>query len=150
MRPFDFSPLYRSTIGFDHLANMFDAATRTDQKQTSYPPYNIELLGENQYRISMAVAGFAQSELTIESENHTLTIAGNKAADKTQTTYLHRGIATRNFQRKFQLADHVKVKSAKLENGLLHIELEREIPDTMKPRKIDIAVNEDLSLEKVN
>lgn len=150
MRPFDFSPLYRSTIGFDHLASLFDTVSRGEQKQSGYPPYNIELLGENHYRISMAVAGFVQDELSIESENHTLTVTGSKADTQTQTTYLHRGIATRNFQRKFQLADHVKVKSAKLENGLLHIELEREIPDTMKPRKIDIAVSEELSPEKMN
>lgn len=150
MRPFDFSPLYRSTVGFDHLANLFDTVSRTDQKQAGYPPYNIELLSENHYRISMAVAGFVQNELSIESENHTLTITGKKSDSQSNTTFLHRGIATRNFQRKFQLADHVKVKNARLENGLLHIELEREIPDIMKPRKIDIAVNDDMSIEKIN
>lgn len=150
MRPYDFSPLYRSTVGFDHLANLLDAVSRTDQKQGGYPPYNIELLGENQYRITMAVAGFVQDELTIESENQTLSITGKKADTQTEARFLHRGIATRNFQRKFQLADHVKVKSARLENGLLHITLEREIPDVMKPRKIEIAVNEDMAVEKLN
>jgi len=135
----DFSPLYRSFIGFDHLAGLIDKASRAD-KQSSYPPYNIELLAEDQYRITMAVAGFAESELEIESKQNTLIVNGNKVADndKTSRKFLHQGIAERNFERKFQLGDHVKVIGAFMENGLLHIDLQREIPEALKPRKIAI------------
>ena len=135
----DFSPLYRSFIGFDHLAGLIDKASRAD-KQSSYPPYNIELLAEDQYRITMAVAGFAESELEIESKQNTLIVNGTKPADTDKNTrkFLHQGIAERNFERKFQLGDHVKVIGAFMENGLLHIDLEREIPEALKPRKIAI------------
>jgi len=135
----DFSPLYRSFIGFDHLAGLIDKASRAD-KQSSYPPYNIELLAEDQYRITMAVAGFAEEELEIESKQNTLVVAGVKAAsaEKNDRKFLHQGIAERNFERKFQLGDHVKVIGAFMENGLLHIDLEREIPEALKPRKIAI------------
>ncbi len=135
----DFSPLYRSFIGFDHLAGLIDKASRAD-KQSSYPPYNIELLAEDQYRITMAVAGFAESELEIESKQNNLIITGTKAAanDKANRKFLHQGIAERNFERKFQLGDHVKVIGAFMENGLLHVDLEREIPEALKPRKIAI------------
>lgn len=135
----DFSPLYRSFIGFDHLAGLIDQASRAD-KQSSYPPYNIELLAEDQYRISMAIAGFAEQELEIESKQNTLVITGTKAVDKDKTNrkFLHQGIAERNFERKFQLGDHVKVIGAFMENGLLHIDLQREIPEALKPRKIAI------------
>lgn len=135
----DFSPLYRSFIGFDHLAGLIDQASRAD-KQSSYPPYNIELLAEDQYRISMAVAGFAEQELEIESKQNTLVVTGTKAVekDKTNRKFLHQGIAERNFERKFQLGDHVKVIGAFMENGLLHIDLQREIPEALKPRKIAI------------
>ncbi|GLX81203.1 Hsp20 family protein [Thalassotalea eurytherma] len=135
----DFSPLYRSFIGFDHLAGLIDKASRQD-KQSSYPPYNIELIAEDKYRITMAIAGFVEAELDIESKQNTLIVTGTKtpAESKTERTFLHQGIAERNFERKFQLGDHVKVIGAHLENGLLHIELEREIPEALKPRKIVI------------
>ena len=137
MHAFDFSPFYRSFIGFDHLANLMDAAAR-NEKQPAYPPYNIEVTGEDQYRITMAVAGFVDAELQIQSERQTLTVKGKKAEDGKEPNYLHQGIAGRNFERVFQLADHVKVTGATLENGLLNIDLVREIPEAMKPRQIAI------------
>lgn len=135
----DFSPLYRSFIGFDHLAGLIDKASRAD-KQSSYPPYNVELLAEDKYRITMAIAGFAEEELDIESKQNTLVVTGTKAgnANKTERKFLHQGIAERNFERKFQLGDHVKVIGAFMEHGLLHIDLQREIPEALKPRKIAI------------
>jgi len=135
----DFSPLYRSFIGFDHLAGLMDKASRAD-KQSSYPPYNIESLAEDKYRITMAVAGFSEPELDLESKQNHLIVNGTKAAnaDKGQRNFLYQGIAERNFERKFQLGDHVKVIGAFMENGLLHIDLEREIPEALKPRKIAI------------
>lgn len=138
MRTYDFSPLYRSAIGFDRLAQLFDQAQRSDG-QPSYPPYNIELVEENRYRITMAVAGFSRAELDIETERDTLTIVGRKHKDEGARTFLHRGIAARDFEQRFQLADHVKVVSAQLDNGLLNIELAREIPETLKPRKVAIG-----------
>ncbi|MGB0663947.1 MAG: Hsp20 family protein [Pontibacterium sp.] len=137
MRELDLSPLYRSAIGFDRLANLIDSASRNDN-QPSYPPYNIELTGENEYRITMAIAGFTDNELSIQSEHNTLTVSGNKQPEDVQRHFLHQGIAARNFERRFQLADHVKVTRAKLENGLLHIDLVREIPEAMKARTITI------------
>jgi len=136
----DFSPLYRSFIGFDHLAGLIDKASRTE-KQSGYPPYNVELLAEDQYRITMAVAGFAENELEIESKQNALVITGTKPPATTEPTnrkFLHQGIAERNFERKFQLGDHVKVIGAFMENGLLHVELEREIPEALKSKKIAI------------
>lgn len=138
MRTFDFAPLYRSTIGFDHLTSLLDAVAQREQSQPSYPPYNIELLGKDQYRITMAIAGFVDAELQIQSERQTLTVKGKKAEDGKERNYLHQGIAGRNFERVFQLADHVKVTGATLENGLLNIDLVREIPEIMKPRQIAI------------
>lgn len=138
MRTFDLTPLYRSAIGFDRLARLLNDAQRSEA-ETSYPPYNIELLGENQYRIVMAVAGFALSELDIEAEHQSLRVAGRKEKLAAEQTFLHRGIAARDFEHKFQLADHVKVTTARLENGLLSIELSREVPEALKPRKISIA-----------
>lgn len=138
MRTFDFAPLFRSTIGFDHLTSLMDAVAQREQSQPSYPPYNIELLGTDQYRITMAIAGFVDSELQIQSERQTLTVKGKKAEDGKERNYLHQGIAGRNFERVFQLADHVKVTGATLENGLLNIDLMREIPELMKPRQIAI------------
>lgn len=138
MRNVDFSPLYRSAIGFDRMANMMDNLSRAEQAQPSYPPYNIELIDENQYRITMAIAGFTEDELTIQSEQNTLTISGNKQTDSVERQYLHQGIAARNFERRFQLADHVRVETASLENGLLHVQLLRELPEAMKPRTIKI------------
>lgn len=148
MRTYDFTPLYRSAIGFDRLAQLFDAAQRSDA-QPSYPPYNIELVAEDKYRITMAVAGFARSELEIESENDTLKITGRKPKEEGQKSFLHRGIATRDFEHRFQLADHVRVTGARIDNGLLSIELAREIPEAMKPRKIAIdAANTAAILER--
>ncbi|MEX1197020.1 MAG: Hsp20 family protein [Pseudohongiellaceae bacterium] len=145
MRTLDFAPLYRSAIGFDHLGSLLDAVTQREQNQPGYPPYNIERLGKDQYRISMAVAGFLPDELDVQSEQQTLTVRGRKSEDDSNDrTYLHQGIAARSFERVFQLADHVKVVAADLENGLLHIELEREIPEAMKPRQIPIGAGDKL------
>ncbi len=137
MRTLDFSPLYRSAIGFDRLAQLFEPSLVTEA-QTSYPPYNVELVSDDKYRITMAVAGFDRAEIEIETERDTLKIVGHKAKDETTKTYLHRGLAARNFVQRFQLADHVKVVNAALDHGLLNIELAREIPEAMKPRKIVI------------
>lgn len=137
MTAYDFSPLYRSAIGIDRLAHLMENAMRADN-QTSYPPYNIELVDEDRYRISMAVAGFARDELDIEVANDTLTVSGSKAKEEAPRRYLHQGIAARGFQRQFQLADHVQVKGARIENGLLHIDLQREVPEALKPRRIAI------------
>lgn len=145
MRAYDFSPLYRSAIGFDRLAKLFDEAQRSES-QTSYPPYNIELVTDDKYRIEIAVAGFSQSELEIETERDTLKISGRKNKEDTKHTYLHRGIAARDFEHRFQLADHVKVVGANLSNGLLHIELVREIPEALKPRKIVINGGDNVQL----
>lgn len=143
MRHYDLSPLYRSTVGFDRLFSLIDSLGDVDTAAPSYPPYNIERTGENEYRISMAVAGFAQSELDIEIKENALSIRGQKAEEQTKANgeFLHRGIATRAFERRFQLADHVQVTGASLENGLLHVELKREIPEAMKPRSIEIRGN---------
>lgn len=139
MRHVDFSPLYRSTVGFDRLFTMLDSLAQPDQGQT-YPPYNIERTGENTYRITMAVAGFDETELTIESKAHVLTVKGEKSEEKADgSEFLYRGIAKRAFERRFQLADHVEVAAASLKNGLLHIDLLRSIPEAMKTRKIAIA-----------
>lgn len=132
----DFSPLYHSAIGFDRMATLLDSVAR--DSKPSYPPYNIEQVEENHYRITMAVAGFTEEELDITSEQNSLVISGRQQSESDSGNYLHRGIATRDFERKFQLAEHVKVVSAKLENGLLHVALEREVPEAMKPRKITI------------
>lgn len=139
MRNFDFSPLYRTTVGFDHLSSLLNAVSRGDANSNSYPPYNIELLDKDRYRITMAVSGFIEDELELQSEKQTLTVKGNKAADKVERNYLHQGIAGRSFERKFQLADHVEVTGARLESGLLHIDLSREIPEAMKPKVIPIG-----------
>lgn len=142
MRTIDLSPLYRSFIGFDHLATMIDAASR-NEKQAGYPPYNIELLAEDRYQITMAVAGFSQDDIEIEVQENTLTVSGNKKSEKDEgeRKFLHKGISERNFERKFQLGDHVKVLTADMKNGLLHIDLERVIPEAKKPRRIEIGSN---------
>lgn len=137
MRHFDFSPLYRSTVGFDRVFSMLDSLSQPEQP--AYPPYNIERTGENAYRITMAVAGFDESELSLELNQHLLTVKGDKGNENGEgSETLYRGIAKRAFERRFQLADHVEVKAAQLKNGLLHIDLVRNIPEAMKPRKIDI------------
>ncbi len=133
----DFSPLYHSAIGFDRMASLLDSVAR--DAKPSYPPYNIEQLDENDYRITMAVAGFTEDDLEITSEQNTLVISGRQSEESDDRNFLYRGIAARNFERKFQLAEHVKVAAARLENGLLHVDLVREIPEAMKPRKISIA-----------
>jgi molecular chaperone IbpA len=136
MRTFDLAPLYRSTVGFDRLFSMLDGF----EAAPGYPPYNIERTGENDYRISVAVAGFAENELTIEAKENTLTIKGEKQVKQDNNTaeVLYQGIAARAFERQFQLADYVVVKGANLENGLLHVDLVREIPESKKPRQIAI------------
>lgn len=147
MRTIDLSPLYRSFIGSDHLASMINAASR-QESQNTYPPYNIELMGEDKYRITMAVAGFSENDVSIEVQENTLKVAGRKetfdesaekATNEKERKFLHKGISERNFERKFQLGDHVKVLSADLENGLLHIDLERVVPEAKKPRRIEIG-----------
>ncbi|ATP89052.1 Hsp20 family protein [Aeromonas caviae] len=135
MRSIDFSPLYRSAIGFDRLATLIESAASNGN--AGYPPYNIEQLGDSDYRISMAVAGFTQEELELSFQENLLTVKGSKQAD-TERNYLYQGIAERGFERRFQLADYVRVKGADLKNGLLHIDLVREVPEAMKPRKIEI------------
>lgn len=137
MDGFDFSPLFRSTIGFDRLTRLVDAATRTDSG--AYPPYNIEQVGENAYRVTVAVAGFSQDELDVTVKENALLVSGRSKNEDDGSKFLHRGLARRAFERHFQLADHIKVTGASLENGLLHIDLVREIPEAMKPRKVAIA-----------
>jgi molecular chaperone IbpA len=143
MRHFDLTPLYRSTIGFDRLGSLLDTLTSVEGEAPSYPPYNIERVGENEYRISMAVAGFAEGDLSIEAKENTLSIHGQKSTEREDTTFLHRGIASRSFERRFQLADHVVVKGAVLEHGLLHVDLVRELPEAMKPRTVPITTKTD-------
>jgi len=139
---FDLTPLYRSSVGFDRLARMLDEAASFEAP--AYPPYNIELLAEDEYRITMAVAGFSPADIAIEVKGNALTVSGKKA-EKTETKsqFLHQGIASRAFERRFQLADHVEVKGADMENGLLHISLKREIPEAMKPRSIQVTSGND-------
>ena len=141
MRTYDFTPLYRSAVGFDRLANLLENASRATSQDTGYPPYNIETTGENAYRIEIAVAGFSPDELNIEVKENLLTVTGRKTANDdtaTQKTYLHRGLAERDFERRFQLADYVVVNDANLVNGLLSISLKRELPEALKPRQIEI------------
>lgn len=140
MRTVDFAPLYRSMVGFDRLAQLLDQAAKAETA-TNYPPYNIESTGEDAWRIELAVAGFKTDELTIEVKENLLTVSGRKTAndDGTERRYLHRGLAERDFERRFQLADYVIVTDASLENGLLSISLKRELPEAMKPRRIEIA-----------
>ncbi len=141
MRTFDLAPLYRSTVGFDRLFDLFDQAAGHDGAAPGYPPYNIERTGENDYRITVAVAGFSEADLSIEAKENTLTIRGEKQAanGETKGETLYQGIAARTFERAFQLADYVQVKGAALENGLLHVDLVREIPEAKKPRQIQIG-----------
>jgi len=136
MRHIDFTPLYRSTVGFDRLVNMLDHIAGDDN---GFPPYNIERVDENEYRISMAVAGFSEAELNVEVKEQTLTVRGEKSADDKDREYLHRGIATRSFERRFQLADHMEVNDAGYTDGLLNIGLIRNVPERMKPRTVEIG-----------
>src|SRR5690606_15357347 len=139
MRSFDLSPLYRSAIGFDRMANVLDTLTRSEQSQPSYPPYNIELTGEDKYRITMAVAGFVKDELNIEVNQGLLIISAAKSPEEKERNYLYQGIEARGFERRFQLADHVQVLAADYENGLLHIECQKIIPEALKPRRVEIG-----------
>ncbi len=139
MRSFDFSPLYRATVGFDRVADLMDRVLSADVAQPGYPPYNIEKTADDAYRISLAVAGFSPEELSVEVKDGTLFVAARKAPEDGSRNFLHRGIATRAFERRFALADHVRVTGANLEHGMLHIELVREIPEAMKPRRIAIS-----------
>ncbi len=140
MRHFDFTPLYRSTVGFDRLAQLLDSVS--SDFDAPYPPYNIERLGENEYRITMAVAGFSTDEIKVDVKESTLTVRGDKKPETTEgdeKRYLHRGIAARSFERRFQLADHVEVKGAGLKDGLLNVDLVRNLPERMRPRTIPIG-----------
>jgi molecular chaperone IbpA len=149
MRTYDLSPLFRSTVGFDRLARLVDSATRVDESTFSYPPYNIEKVGEEAYRVTMAVAGFSVDEIDITVHENTLSVIGTAKEDDKSRQYLHRGIAGRAFERRFQLADHIKVNGASLVNGLLDIELVREVPEQLKPRKIAIGGGSPESQPKV-
>ncbi|MEI4196130.1 Hsp20 family protein [Roseovarius sp. E0-M6] len=148
MRSFDLAPLYRASIGFDQVADMMDRVLSNDGTAPTYPPYNIEKTADDAYRISIAVAGFTGDELSVEVKEGALLVSARKAEhENTDRTYLHRGIATRAFERRFQLADHVQVTGAVHENGMLHIELHREIPEALKPRQIEIAKSDTKTLE---
>lgn len=145
MRTIDFAPLYRSTVGFDRLFQLLDSVTGPDGDGGGFPPYNIERLAENDYRITMAVAGFGDSDIKIEVREDTLTVRGEKqAANGKERSFLHRGIAERAFERRFQLADHVEVKGANIQDGLLHIDLVRNVPERLKPRTIAIGTGNDV------
>jgi len=140
MRTYDFTPLYRATVGFDRMADLLDRVLDSEPAQSGgYPPYNIEKTAEDGYRISVAVAGFSEGELSVEVRQNALVISAAKAKDAGKRTYLHRGIATRSFEKTFQLADHVHVTGAQAEDGMLHIDLVRELPEALKPRQIEIA-----------
>jgi molecular chaperone IbpA len=140
MRTFDFSPLYRSTVGFDRLFDMLDQTARMEAAP-SWPPYNVEKIGDDRYRITMAVAGFGADDIEITQKENTLLVTGQKHPEQENAQLLHRGIATRNFKQTFNLADHVKVTGANMENGLLTVDLVREVPEEMKPRRIEIATS---------
>jgi molecular chaperone IbpA len=139
MRQIDFAPLYRSTVGFDRLFDMLDGVAGFDAGASPYPPYNIERLGDNEYRITMAVAGFSEDELKVDVKEQTLNVRGEKKAEDRERQFLHHGIATRTFDRRFRLADHVEVRGADLKDGLLHVDLVRNVPERLKPRTIAIG-----------
>ena len=139
MRHIDFTPIYRSTVGFDHFVDMFDNIFTNQVSQESYPPFNIEKIDEENYRISIASAGFSQENFLIEVENQQLTVGGRASKREEQSSYLHKGIAQRSFEKRFKLADHVHVTSASYEHGMLHIDLVKEVPEALKPRRIEIS-----------
>jgi molecular chaperone IbpA len=139
MRTYDFTPLFRSSVGFDRWSDLFDAASRTDDSAAGYPPYNIEKTGDDKYRIMMAVAGFGENDIEVIAQDNLLVVSGNLDEPREAgTTYLHRGIATRAFERRFSLADHVRIVGATLADGVLQVDLEREVPEAMKPRRIAV------------
>ena len=150
MRDFDLSPLYRSTVGFDGLVSMFDQIAGFENEATKYPPYNIERLAENEYRITMAVAGFDKDDVEIEVKEDTLSIRGAKKEEEKERAFLHRGIASRAFERRFQLADYVEVRSADVKDGLLSVDLMREVPQRLKPRTIEIGAARAKAVENKN
>lgn len=149
MRTFDLAPLYRATVGFDRVADLMDRVLASDLAQPTYPPYNIEKTDESAYRISIAVAGFTADELSVEVKDGSLHVSARKMPDSAERTYLHRGIATRAFDRRFALADHVRVTGAAHELGMLHIDLVRETPEALKPRRIEIARTSDMETRAV-
>jgi molecular chaperone IbpA len=144
MRSFDLAPLYRATVGFDRIADLMDRALTADVAQPTYPPYNIEKTAEDAYRISIAVAGFSPDELSVEVKEGALFVTARKGSETDARTYLHRGIATRAFERRFALADHVRVTGASHEHGMLHVDLVRETPEALKPRRIEIGRPSDI------
>jgi molecular chaperone IbpA len=148
MDRFDFSPLFRSTIGFDRLTRLVDAASHLDNAALAYPPYNIEKTGEDAYRLTMAVAGFSPEEIDVTVHENSLLVTGKAKSETENGRYLHRGIARRAFERRFSLADHIKVVGASLANGMLHVDLAREVPEAMKPRKIAIGTGQPEVVEK--
>ncbi len=150
MRRFDPTPLYRASIGFDRMADLLDRVMANDHTAPSYPPYNIERVDENAYRISIAVAGFSADDLSVEVKENTLLVTGRSTDDDSARTYLHRGIATRAFERRFHLADHVRVTGAAQRDGMLHIELVRELPEALKPRQVPILRADDSKLIPAN
>ncbi len=149
MRGFDFAPLYRASVGFDQIADLMDRVLTNDVSQPSYPPYNIEKTGEDGWRISIAVAGFSENELNVEVRENSLIVTARKAKEDADKTYLHRGIATRAFERRFHLADHVRAVGANHVNGMLNIDLQREVPEALKPRQIEISTAETVEVKAV-
>lgn len=149
MRRFDLAPLYRATVGFDQMADMMDRILADTASTPSYPPYNIEKTAEDAWRISIAVAGFSEEDLSVELRENSLIVAAKKSEDKDDRNYLHRGIANRAFERRFALADHVRVSGASHVNGMLNIDLVREVPEALKPRQIEITKGETVDLEAV-
>jgi molecular chaperone IbpA len=149
MRTFDLAPLYRATVGFDRIADLMDRALTSDISQPAYPPYNIEKTGDHAYRISVAVAGFSPDDLSVEVKDGHLHVIARKPGDEPARNYLHRGIATRAFDRRFALADHVRVTGATHEHGMLHIDLVREVPEALKPRRIEIGRGSDTAVTAI-
>ena len=149
MRTFDFAPLYRATVGFDQIADLMDRVLTDTNAAASYPPYNIEKTADDGWRISIAVAGFGEEDLSVELRENALIVSASKPEDTAERTYLHRGIATRAFERRFTLADHVRVSGASHVNGMLNIDLVREVPEALKPRRIEIARGETLEAKAV-
>lgn len=146
MRTYDLSPLYRSTVGFDRLTSIMENVLSADTNQNTYPPYNIVKTNEDAYRITLAVAGFTDADLNIEARDGQLIVSGKKTAEDKATEYLHQGIANRAFERRFQMADHVRAVAASSENGLLHVDLVREVPEALKPRKIEIKTGDNIQV----
>lgn len=148
MRTYDFSPLFRSTVGFDRMTRLMDAAMTRPEQSDGYPPYNIEKQGDDNYRITLAVAGFGQDDIDVTVEKNSLVISGKAESEGDEQEFLHRGIAGRAFERSFQLADHLVVKGADMQNGLLHVDLERVVPEELKPRRIEISNDDPKTIEQ--